>query len=112
MWISAASPAPQSKPTKSSLRRSKAPTHLSPAPVKIVLDTTILVRAYERSHGLARDLLLNVVDSQHSLLLSNEMLHEVARVLRYPRLQAFYGLTESLVFDYINFLRRASELWT
>ena len=66
--------------------------------MKIVLDTTILVRANERSHGLARELLLNVVESKHTLLFSNEMLHELARVLRYPRLQAFYDLTENLVF--------------
>ena len=78
--------------------------------MKIVLDTTILVRANERSHGLARELLLNVVESKHTLLLSNEMLHELARVLRYPRLQAFYDLTENLVFDYVNFLHQASEL--
>jgi predicted nucleic acid-binding protein len=43
-------------------------------------------------------LLLNVVE-KHTLLLSNEMLHELARVLRYPRLQAFYELNENLVFD-------------
>jgi predicted nucleic acid-binding protein len=49
--------------------------------VKIVLDTTILVRANEHSHGLARELLITVVDSKHTLLLSNEMLHELARVL-------------------------------
>ena len=78
--------------------------------MKIVLDTTILVRANERSSGLARELLLNVVESKHTLLLSNEMLHELAKVLRYPRLQAFYDLTENLVFDYVNFLRRASEI--
>ena len=78
--------------------------------MKIVLDTTILVRANERSYGLARELLLNVVESKHTLLLSNEMLHELAKVLRYPRLQAFYDLTENLVFDYVNFLRRASEI--
>jgi putative PIN family toxin of toxin-antitoxin system len=78
--------------------------------VKIVLDTTILVRANERSNGLTRELLLNVVESKHTLLLSNEMLHELAKVLRYPRLQAFYDLTENLVFDYVNFLRRASEI--
>lgn len=78
--------------------------------MKIVLDTTILVRANERSHGLARELLLNIVESNHTLLLSNEMLHELARVLRHPRLQAFYGLTENLVFDYVNFLRKASEI--
>jgi putative PIN family toxin of toxin-antitoxin system len=80
--------------------------------VKIVLDTTILVRANERSHGLARELLINVIESKHTLLLSNEMLHELARVLRYPRLRAFYGLPENLVFDYVNLLRGCSEIVT
>ena len=78
--------------------------------MKIVLDTTILVRANERSHGLARELLTNIVESEHRLLLSNEMLHELARVLRYPRLREFYGLTEDLVFEYVKFLRRSSEI--
>lgn len=78
--------------------------------MKIVLDTTILVRANEHSHGLARELLMRIVGSAHRLLLSNEMLYELARVLRYPRLQAFYDLPEDLVFDYINFLRSSSEI--
>jgi len=80
--------------------------------VKIVLDTTILVRATERSSGLARELLMNIVAGEHTLLFSNEMLHELARVLRYPRLREFYGLTENLVFDYVMFLRRSSEIVT
>ncbi len=80
--------------------------------MKIVLDTTILVRATERSHGLARELLTTIVEGEHRLLLSNEMLHELARVLRYPRLREFYGLTEGLVFDYVNFLRRSAEIVT
>ncbi len=78
--------------------------------MKIVLDTTILVRANEHSHGLARELLMRIVGSDHRLLLSNEMLYELARVLRYPRLQAFYGLPEELVFEYTNFLRSSSEI--
>jgi putative PIN family toxin of toxin-antitoxin system len=78
--------------------------------VKIVLDTTILVRANEHSHGLARELLMRIVGSDHRLLLSNEMLYELARVLRYPRLQAFYDLPEELVFEYTNFLRGSSEI--
>jgi putative PIN family toxin of toxin-antitoxin system len=78
--------------------------------VKIVLDTTILVRANEHSHGLARELLTNIVESKHTLLLSNEMLHELARVLRYPRLQTFYGLPEDVVFNYVNFLRQSAEI--
>ena len=80
--------------------------------MKIVLDTTILVRANESSQGLARQLLMKIVESEHTLLLSNEMLHELARVLRYPRLQAFYGLSENLVFNYVNFLRQSSEIVT
>jgi putative PIN family toxin of toxin-antitoxin system len=78
--------------------------------VKIVLDTTILVRANEHAYGLAREILLRVIDSEHRLVLSNEMLHELARVLRYPRLQAFYELSESLVYDYVGLLRRSSEI--
>ena len=80
--------------------------------MKIVLDTTILVRANEHTHGLARELLTQIVESKHTLLVSNEMLHELARVLRYPRLQAFYDLSETLVFEYVGFLRRSSETVT
>jgi putative PIN family toxin of toxin-antitoxin system len=78
--------------------------------VRIVLDTTILVRANESSHGLARQLLLNIVEGKHTLILSNEMLYELAKVLRYPRLQALYGLTEKRVYDYIGFLREIAEI--
>src|ERR1017187_4573669 len=70
---------PGGGPSESSLRHPEQPARLSPAPVKIVLDTTILVRANEHSHGLARELLTNIVESKHTLLLSNEMLHELAR---------------------------------
>ena len=78
--------------------------------MKIVLDNTILVRANDQAHGLARELLTSLVEGNHVLLLSNEMLQELARVLRYPRLQKFFGLTENLVYNYIAFLRRAAEI--
>ncbi len=42
--------------------------------------------------GLARDLPIGIVESDHILLLSNEMLYELARVLRYPRMLALQGL--------------------
>lgn len=38
--------------------------------------------------------------------------YEVGRVLRYPRLQTLYGLSEGRVFDYITFLREAAEMVT
>ena len=53
---------------------------------------------------------MRIVGSAHRLLLSDDMLYELARVLRYPGLQAFYDLPEELVFDYINFLRSSSEI--
>lgn len=80
--------------------------------MRIVLDTTILVRANESSQGLARQLLLDIVAGRHALLLSSEILYELARVLRYPRMQALHGLPESRIYDYIGFLREVSELVT
>ena len=78
--------------------------------MKIVLANTILVRAHERAHGIGRDLLTSLIESKHVLLLSNEMLHELARVLRYSRLQEFFGLTEDLIYNYIAFLRQFAEI--
>jgi putative PIN family toxin of toxin-antitoxin system len=80
--------------------------------VRVVLDTSILVRATEGSNGPARELLLNVVTGSHTLLLSNEILFEVARVLRYPRMLALHGLSEDRIYDFICFLRDGSELVT
>jgi predicted nucleic acid-binding protein len=67
--------------------------------VRILLDNTIPVRAHSQSAGLARDLLVKIVEGSHTLLLSNEMLAELSKVLRYPRLQKYYALTENLVFE-------------
>ena len=78
--------------------------------MRIVLDTAILVRATESSHGIARDLLLKIVTSKHNLVLSNEILYELARVLRYPRLQRVYRLSETRVYEFIGFLREVSEI--
>jgi putative PIN family toxin of toxin-antitoxin system len=78
--------------------------------VRIVLDTAILVRAHDGAKGLARDLLLGVIESDHLLLISDEMLYELAKVLRYPRMLALHGLSEGRIYDYIGFLREASEI--
>jgi putative PIN family toxin of toxin-antitoxin system len=78
--------------------------------VRIVLDTAILVRAHDGAKGLARDLLLRVIESDHVLLISDEMLYELAKVLRYPRMLALHGLSEGRIYDYIGFLREAAEI--
>ena len=78
--------------------------------MRIVLDTTILVRATDKTNGPARELLLIIVSGKHTLVLSSEILHEVAKVLRYPRLQEFYGLSEAHVYEFIGYLREVAEI--
>jgi len=78
--------------------------------VRIIFDTAILVRGHGSSEGLARDLPISIVESDHILLLSNEMLSELAKVLRYPRMLAFHGLSEKRIYDYVGFLREVAEI--
>ncbi|SPE30278.1 hypothetical protein SBA2_50017 [Acidobacteriia bacterium SbA2] len=41
--------------------------------MRVVLDTTILVRAGASPHGLARHLLLAIITARHPLILSNDL---------------------------------------
>ena len=58
----------------------------------------ILVRATESSHGLARELPLDIVTGPHALILCNEM-PELAKFLPYRRLRALQGLPETRIYD-------------
>ncbi|MGD1102549.1 MAG: putative toxin-antitoxin system toxin component, PIN family [Terriglobia bacterium] len=78
--------------------------------MRVVLDTTILVRAGASPHGLARHLLLAIITAKHPLILSNEMLHELAKVLRYPRVMAIHRLPETQIYDFVEFLRETAEI--
>jgi putative PIN family toxin of toxin-antitoxin system len=78
--------------------------------VRILLDTAILVRGHGGAKGLARDLLIGIVESDHILLLSNEMLFELAKVLRYPHMLELHGLSEERIYNYVAFLREAGEI--
>lgn len=80
--------------------------------MRVVLDVNILVRSNDRSFGLARDLLLELLQRRWTILISGEILIEVARVLRYPRLQAQYDLTEDDVYEYVQLLRKVGEFVT
>jgi putative PIN family toxin of toxin-antitoxin system len=80
--------------------------------VRVLPDVNILVRANEKSQGPARSLLLAVILDGHTLLVCDEMLVDLARVLRYPRMQDRYALTEAQIYEYIQFLRASSEIVT
>jgi len=73
--------------------------------VRVLLDANVLVRANEKSDGPARKLLLDLIARKHILLTSAEILIELARVLRYPRVQVMFGLSEEQIYEYIQFLK-------
>lgn len=78
--------------------------------MRIVLDSNILVRAFVSSHGVASDLLLTILSGGHTLIRSNEMLSEVARVLRYPRLMAIHGENEETIYEFTAWLHDVAEI--
>jgi putative PIN family toxin of toxin-antitoxin system len=78
--------------------------------VKITLDSTILVRAFEDNEGLARRLLFTILDGNTQLVLSSEILAETSRVLRYPRMRARHGMPDSRIYDYVMFLRSVATI--
>lgn len=50
-------------------------------------------------------MLTALLEGRHTLLLSNEIIVETIKVLRYPRLQKLYALTEGELYDYAQFLQ-------
>jgi len=78
--------------------------------VRILLDANVLVRANEKSNGPARRLLLDLIARKHILITSAEILIELARVLRYPRVQALFGLSEEQIYECVLFLKSVSVI--
>ena len=78
--------------------------------MNITLDSAILVRAFEDRGGLARDLLLRLILSEHRLVLSNEILAETSKVLRDPRMRARHKLPDSEIYEYVLFLQSSATM--
>ena len=78
--------------------------------MKITLDSTILVRAFDDTGGLARHLLFNILESDHLLVLSSQILAETSRVLRYPRMRARHGMRDSRIYEYVMFLQSVAAM--
>jgi putative PIN family toxin of toxin-antitoxin system len=75
--------------------------------MRIVLDTNVLARAALPTSGLARELLMRCTKSPHVVVLSEFILSEVSRVLRYPRMQKAHGLTDHEIEEYVADLKSA-----
>lgn len=78
--------------------------------MRIVLDSNILIRAFSRPRGLAHEALLEVLKDKHRLILSNEILSEVSRVLRYPRMRIIHGRDEGSIYNFAGSLREGGEV--
>lgn len=76
--------------------------------MRIVLDTNILIRAFHRKGGLASQVLRYSLSD--TLILSNEILYELARVLRYPRIVKAHKQSEGEVYSYVEELRRGATV--
>lgn len=78
--------------------------------MKVVLDTSILVRAHSIADGPGREVLGLFRSGAISLLLSPYLLTELSRVLRYPRLMERYAMTEEEITAYLDDLQDLAEL--
>jgi putative PIN family toxin of toxin-antitoxin system len=78
--------------------------------LRVVLDATVLVRAHPRSASTARKLLVALLAGSHTPVLSNAIIAETIRVLRYPRLQKLHALSEEELYGYAQFLRDVSDM--
>jgi putative PIN family toxin of toxin-antitoxin system len=80
--------------------------------MRITPDTGILVRMNVRAKGPARRLLEMILAGPHQLVLSEFLLDETARALRYPRLQNLYNLSTEDIDEHILRLRERADLVT
>lgn len=78
--------------------------------MRITPDTGILVRMNAKATGPARRLLDTILTGPHELVLSEFLFQETARVLRYPRMQALYELSERDISEHVTLLRLRADV--
>lgn len=78
--------------------------------MRILLDTNILIRAANTPDGLARKILdLILHDERKVLVISSQILSELADVLRRPRLRSRWPLSNDDIQRYCQFLSAVAE---
>ncbi len=78
--------------------------------MRIVLDTNVLTRAATPGSGLARALLEHCTEGPNVLVLSEFILSELSRVLRYPRVKKAHGLSDQGIEEYLAHLKSACAM--
>ena len=79
--------------------------------MRIAPDSAILVRANKRSTGPARSLFEVIRKQGHPLIVSPFLLKEIARVLKYPRMQKAFKLSEAEIVEFIAELESFAEIY-
>ena len=78
--------------------------------MRIAVDTAILIRANAKATGPARMLLHAIQDSGSQLVLSPYVLAELDRVLRYPRIQTLYRLSDENIWTFLRDLEAYADI--
>ncbi len=73
--------------------------------MRIVLDTNVLARAATPRAGLSRALLTRCTQEPHALVLSEFIITELSRVLRYERMRKAHGLDDQGIEGYLADLK-------
>jgi putative PIN family toxin of toxin-antitoxin system len=76
--------------------------------MRAVLDTNVLTRSLPGRNNAAEQTVLALTRSPHVLVLSDFILDELGRVLRYDRQRKIHGLSDSRIDDFVNRLRAES----
>lgn len=80
--------------------------------MRITLDSSVLFGAFGPGRERGQSLLRALFTGGHELVLSNEILAETSRVLRYPRIRSRHGLTDGDVYDFVEGLRSLAIIIT
>jgi putative PIN family toxin of toxin-antitoxin system len=78
--------------------------------MRVLLDTNVLARALPGRGNAAEQTLLAVSQSPHLLILSEFILDELGRVLRYERQRRIHGLDDSRIDQFVDRLRANAVL--
>lgn len=78
--------------------------------MRIVCDSNVLARATVRPRGPARAVFLAALTPPHQLVLSEPMLIELTRVLRYERVRRQAQLTDEEIDAFLSNLREVAEV--
>ena len=80
--------------------------------MRVVLDANVVVSAVVSRRGPPHHIIAAWKAETFELLVSDAILDEVGRVLRYPHVAKLHGLTEAELVDFVALLREESRLVT